>query len=94
MWALRVQGLVLAEQKRWRQAHQALERVAAYYRDHESPAGEAQTLETWGAIWLRQGHPDRAAERLREARALYHRLGAREAVERVEHASRALTAPR
>jgi DNA-binding SARP family transcriptional activator len=83
VWALRVHAVILANQERWLEAHEALNRAAHFYGEQSCQYDEAQVLELSGQVWIRQGCPEQAVRRLRKALSLFQLLGARRDANRV-----------
>jgi tetratricopeptide (TPR) repeat protein len=84
--ALRVLGMVYAQQQRWQEARQALEAAGQIARDLPYPFVEAQTLYWYGTSLMREGKIDQARQRLDTARDLFQRLGARPYLRRTDNA--------
>jgi tetratricopeptide (TPR) repeat protein len=83
--ALRVQALLALQQEDWTAAHGALEEGLALARTMPYPYAEGRFLHLAGLLQQRSGQPEPARTRLREALAIFQRLGARADLERVEH---------
>ncbi len=75
---------VLAKQERWDEARASIEEAVDLGRQMTFPAGEALALHRWGTLESLAGNLERAHSYLLQARAIYHRLGAREDVERID----------
>jgi tetratricopeptide (TPR) repeat protein len=84
--ALRVQALVAIRQGRWEEAAQALGEGLELARGLPYPHAEARLLQVGAEMHAQRGEPGPARERLREARALFRRLGARRQAAQVEQA--------
>jgi tetratricopeptide (TPR) repeat protein len=84
--ALRVQGMVLARQRRWEEAQRAFEEALSLTHAMSFPPAEAAILRDYGKMWAARGDRTRARQRLAEALAIFRRLGARIDVERTERA--------
>ena len=82
--ALRVRAQVAIEQQRWVEAQRALAEGLTLTRRVPYPYAEARLLHVYGLMHARRGEPEAARERLREALAIFRRLGARKDVERAE----------
>jgi predicted ATPase/DNA-binding XRE family transcriptional regulator len=82
--ALRVQALVAMQQEEWDKAQAALEEGLTLARCMPYPYAEARLLQVYGQLHLRRSEPGLARERLQVALAIFRRLGARKASERVE----------
>ena len=65
--ALRMRGMIEAQQNRFPQAEDALEESLALARSMPYPYGEVRVLQAYGTLRAQQGHPDRAAEFQTEA---------------------------
>jgi len=84
--ALLVNIMVLVQQERWDESRELVEEAVQGARDIHHPYAEARAL-YWSSV-IRTPHddPGQAHERLREALAIFRRLGAQKDVERVERA--------
>jgi DNA-binding SARP family transcriptional activator/Tfp pilus assembly protein PilF len=85
--ALRVRGMLLDRQGRRSEAEDAFDDAATAARSMPYPYGEACALQEWGRLLAKRGQSEEARSRLREAVAIFTRLGARP---RLEHAEQAL----
>lgn len=83
---LTARAMVRGRQNRWHEAEAALSEAVSLARSMSYPYAEAQALYEWGLMHMQCGRPDQARERLREALAIFSRLGARPYVERIERA--------
>jgi ATP/maltotriose-dependent transcriptional regulator MalT len=88
--ALRVQAMVAMRQRHWAEAASALEEALALARGMPYPYAEARLLHVYGEMHVAKGESAQAREQLEAALAIFRRLGARKAVERVEQALYAL----
>jgi tetratricopeptide (TPR) repeat protein len=84
--ALRVQAMVRICQEHWDEAERALEEGLTMARSLPYPYGEARLLHLYGQMHAQKGEPVPARERLKDALAIFRRLGARKDAERAEQA--------
>jgi tetratricopeptide (TPR) repeat protein len=83
---LRVEGMVLTEQRRWDEAEQAFAEAIDRAVAMPYPSGRARALYEQGIMLTRKGELERAGRCLDEALAIFRQLGARLDVERAEKA--------
>jgi tetratricopeptide (TPR) repeat protein len=88
--ALWVQTMVATRQEQWAAAGRAAEAGLALTRQMPYPYAEARLLHAYGLLHARTGEMDAARQTLRQARAIFARLGARKDVELVEQAATGL----
>jgi len=74
--ALRVLGILRAEQGRRDEANDAFEESLSISREMPHPYSEALALLEWGSMHVRQGNLTRARQLLTEALVGFERLGA------------------
>jgi tetratricopeptide (TPR) repeat protein len=89
--ALRVQGVVMAVDRRWVEADALFEEAVSLARSMPYPYAEARALFEWGRALDAKGEPEKARERLQDALAIFHRLGAKPYIELTEQALNDLT---
>jgi tetratricopeptide (TPR) repeat protein len=89
--ALRVSGMVLARQADWSQARSLFEEAATLARSMPYPYAEARALAEAGRLQGRRGGRERETIALRQAQAIFARLGAAWDAHRVEQTVAALT---
>jgi dTDP-4-amino-4,6-dideoxygalactose transaminase len=87
--ALRVQGMIATRLGRYDVADAAYKEGLSRARAMSFPYGEAQLLYASGLLDRRRRNAARTAEELKEALAIFQRLGATRDVERVQAAIRA-----
>jgi tetratricopeptide (TPR) repeat protein len=75
--AHRVQAAIAREHGAWEDAESHIELAIGQSRDIAYPWGEARALYDYGALLVQEGDNARAVEKLREATAIFERLGAR-----------------
>jgi hypothetical protein len=85
LW-LRVQGMVLGQQRRWEEASPAFAEAIALARAMPYPCAEGCIRHEEGLLHLQRGEPGPARERLVEALAIFRRLGAHRDAERAAQA--------
>jgi ATP/maltotriose-dependent transcriptional regulator MalT len=88
--ALRVQAMVATRQERWDEAERSVQDALSVARGMPYPYAEARLLHVYGEMHVAKGESAQAREQLEAALAIFRRLGARKAVERVEQALYAL----
>jgi tetratricopeptide (TPR) repeat protein len=88
--ALRVRGMLLAEQGKWEEAERTFEEAVSLARAMPYPYAQARALNQHGMTHVQKGEPQQARSRMEEALALFQRLGAGKDVERTEQALAAL----
>jgi class 3 adenylate cyclase/tetratricopeptide (TPR) repeat protein len=77
VWAyIAVQARVLAARREWNESEAAFLDAIRLVRQLKAVFGEAQVLQWHGEMLAAHGEVDRARHRLREARAIYARVGA------------------
>lgn len=81
---LRLEGMARAAQGRWDDAERAVSEAVSLSSRLSLPYPHAQALYEWGRICLERGETERAHGYLREAHAIFHRLGAEPYAERTE----------
>lgn len=80
--ALRVQGMIMTQQRRWPEARHSFERVLELTGSTTFPYARARALHAYGDSLLRQGYEGQARARYCEALGIFERLRARKEVER------------
>ena len=83
---LRVKGVLRSGQGHWVESEQAFEEAVSLARSMSYPYAEAAALFEWGRMHGAKGEPMLAQSRLKEAVAIFQRLGARPYIERTEQA--------
>lgn len=86
--ALRVQGVVMAVDRKWEQVEPLFEEAVSVARSMPYPYAEARALFEWGRVLDEKGEPGKARKRLQDALAIFRRLGA---IPYIERTKRALT---
>lgn len=84
-WLL-LRAILLARQGQWDDAARAFGEAVELPRQLSMPYDEAQAVFEWGMMLKEAGEPQRAREKLREARGTFSRLGARHDIERSQRA--------
>jgi tetratricopeptide (TPR) repeat protein/transcriptional regulator with XRE-family HTH domain len=81
---LQAQAMVAAREERWANAAQALEEGLLLAQGMPYPYQEARLLQMYGRMHASKGEPERARERLKQALAIFGRLGAKKDTERTD----------
>ena len=84
--ALRVQGMVLSQQRRWEKAESTFQEALALAHAMPYPYAEARILVEYGMLHGRRGERNSARKRLEEALDVFQGLGAKKDIERTERA--------
>jgi tetratricopeptide (TPR) repeat protein len=82
--ALRVQAMVLIRQERYEEAQRSLDEGIELARSLPFPYAEARLLFEEGVMRMRRGEVESGRDRLKEALAIFRRLGAPGDIERTE----------
>jgi hypothetical protein len=82
--ALRIQAMVATRQRRWAEAHAALDEGIALAQPMPYPHAEARLLHVYGLLHIKEGELAQARECLGAALAIFWRLGARKDFARAE----------
>ena len=82
--ALRVQAMVLIRQERYEEAQRSLDEGIELARSLPYPYAEARLLFEEGVMRMRRGEVESGQDRLKEALAIFRRLGAPGDIERTE----------
>jgi tetratricopeptide (TPR) repeat protein len=90
---LRVQGMILAAQERWDEAHRAFEEATSMARTMPYPYVEARALYEQGLVYKQRGVTVSAESCFAGALAIFQRLGALKDVELAARELAALTEP-
>jgi tetratricopeptide (TPR) repeat protein len=81
----------MAVDRRWVQVDTVFEEAVSLARSMPYPYAEARALFEWGKALDEKGEPEKARERLQDALAIFHRLGAKPYIELTEQALNDLT---
>jgi tetratricopeptide (TPR) repeat protein len=85
-YALRASAMLAIRQHRRADAHQTLDQALDLVRQMNVPYSEAYYLTLYGVLYKEQGATEEARARFQEALTIFHRLGAKRDVERVQAA--------